>query len=266
MGATYSIKFMNLNSEDKTKLKSAIDDILALSKLLNNSTNANVKDFLVDIGAPEESWLSIGDNGITVMAEKSVSIDKEDLNDSDIFYDFGKESPAPLSYILAVMAILHYYLPKAKMSSDAKHSQAEFDNGVALARLINAKIKNPFLNSEVISPSEYILGLCIQIQNENTEPQPTTTASLVFFHDEKSKKRKASSEEISPKNYKSGQDPYSTGTEKFFDEFFDPTNREASEKTLHKLPSEILDYIKTAFENNLSESEKNPEKFFYSKE
>lgn len=72
-------------------------------------------------------------------------------NTEDIFYDFGKRSPADDNFILAVMAIFKHHLPDSELGREVIMGvdDSDFDDAVRLAALVNPNVCNPLTGKVV---------------------------------------------------------------------------------------------------------------------
>jgi hypothetical protein len=123
----------------------AFHDIYALSKKIHDSEHRAVKNYLYYIA--DESWMVLDEDTITLEIDGYVEISKDDAKDCDqIEYDFGKRSPTDDAFLFAIMSIFYHYLPETEFYDEVKPYQDSFDNGVILARLVNDKVKNPFMD------------------------------------------------------------------------------------------------------------------------
>ncbi len=132
----------------KDHFNAAFEDILKLTKLLCQSADKVVKDYLTNRYDKVHPWLSFTEDEVSISVQrKFVKINRNDADDEtkDIFYDFDKRLPADDYFILAVIAILKHHLPGSVLGKELKLGTEnwELDEGVRLATLVNPKVCNP---------------------------------------------------------------------------------------------------------------------------
>lgn len=120
MGTVYSIKFKVNDQEDQRRFIAAFNDIHKLAKVLYNSENKAIKNYIKDsIGKNDETWLKIDQNSVSAMAEFGLTeIERNDAEKipNKIEYYFGKVYPALPEFLAAVISIIYHYFPKAELS------------------------------------------------------------------------------------------------------------------------------------------------------
>lgn len=80
----------------KDHFKAAFEDILKLTKLLCQSADKVVKDYLSNRYDKVHPWLSFTEDQVSIRVQrKFVKINRNDADDDtkDIFYDFEKKTP-----------------------------------------------------------------------------------------------------------------------------------------------------------------------------
>jgi len=133
-------------SEDFEKLfQLAFQDIYDLTEKICNSQSKTIKGFRHFM---DEPWVILNGDSIAIIAEcYYVVIGKQDAyENTSLEYDFGKRSPANDAFLFAIMSIFYHYIPETEFYNEVAPYEDHFDDGVILARLVNDKIKNPFMD------------------------------------------------------------------------------------------------------------------------
>ena len=136
---------LNKTSEDFEKLfELAFHDIYALAKKICTSEDEIVKNYLCCMHEP---WIVLDEDTITLEVDGYVVIGKNDAQGlKQLEYDFGKRSPTDDAFIFAIMSIFYHYIPETEFYNEVEPYDDSFDDGVILARLVNNKIQNPFVD------------------------------------------------------------------------------------------------------------------------
>ncbi len=135
---------LNKESEDfEQQFQYAFNDIYSLAEKLYTSKNKVVMEYLKFM---DDQWLTVNDKSIQVIVDGYVTISKDDaLHNKQIEYDFGKRLPTDDAFIFAIMSIFYQHVPGTEFYQEVDVYDDCFDDGVILARLVNKKIKNPFI-------------------------------------------------------------------------------------------------------------------------
>lgn len=152
MGVVFAIN-VKCKEGELEKFYQAFDEIYSLNKKLLESKDEGVQKFLKLNGKDDKRWLELNGESIVIYAELPVYISRKDLDDKlECQYYFGKERPAPIEFISAVMAILCHHLPDSEIGSEASYYITQFAEGALLARrLANPNVRNPLENSSYIA-------------------------------------------------------------------------------------------------------------------
>lgn len=147
----FKITVQNNTTNYIEKFQTAFDEIFSLTKLLCDSKNKIIQDYISQkFEEDDPDWLSYDSSkpGIIIFTERgNVYIEKQDYLLHAVTYDFGKRLPADDMFLCAVMSIFKYHLPLATIGDEAEPFYEEFDDGTYLARLINPYICNPYTES-----------------------------------------------------------------------------------------------------------------------
>ena len=130
----------------KDHFKAAFEDILKLTKLLCQSADKVVKDYLTNRYDKVHPWLSFTEDEVSISVQRMfVKIRRNDADDDTkkILYDFDKRLPADDYFILGVMAILKHHLPGSILGKEVAADDHEFNDAVLLVALVNPKVCNP---------------------------------------------------------------------------------------------------------------------------
>jgi hypothetical protein len=153
------------DEQHRKRFESAFNDIFKLTKMLCDSDNETLQNFVQCYIEDDPPWLSYETNKIFVVAEaKTVRITLKDVDNSgEIEYDFGKRSPAEDLFILSVIAIFKHHLPNSEIFDEVDPYEDEFDDVVRFVSLVNPTVKNPYTGMVPTGPvkSPDILGLMV---------------------------------------------------------------------------------------------------------
>lgn len=141
----FKINLKNNSETYPAQFERAFHDIYALTKLICDSENPVIREYIAPYIEEDPNWLSYKNERIQIIAEcKYVTIQKSDNRLNEVEYDFGKRSPADDMFLFAVMSILKHHIPDASIDDEASPFARDFDDGVHLARLINSHVQNPY--------------------------------------------------------------------------------------------------------------------------
>jgi hypothetical protein len=157
MGSVFSAKVQIETPNDQKRFKQLYSELHTLFDRLLSSPDKNVKKFISDPLEEDDVWLWNNKEKkiLGCLAERPVSIcsSSADGNDKKVLtYDFGKQYPAPVEFIGAVMFIMAHAFkekPKAvKIYAEGDLFGGGFFQGIHLARVINKDINIPPIEDE----------------------------------------------------------------------------------------------------------------------